>query len=48
MTCRTLTPKITKLCDSSPDFLFPIYQHQAIDLTESKIQNPSPPKSKTT
>ena len=27
----------TKLCDSPPDFIFFIYDHQAIDLIESKI-----------
>ena len=26
-----------KLCDSTPDFIFSIYYHQAIDLIESKI-----------
>ena len=35
----------TKLCDS-PDFIFFIYHHQAIDLIESKIYKPLTPRSK--
>ena len=36
----------TKLRDSSPDFTFSIYYHQAIDLIESKIYKPLAPKSR--
>ena len=39
----------TKLCDSPYDFIFSIYflyNHQAIDLIESKIYKPLTPKSK--
>ena len=36
----------TKLCDSPPDFIFPIYDHQAIDVIESKIYKALTPKSK--
>ena len=36
----------TKLCDSSTDFIFSIYYHQAIDLIESKIYKSLAPKSK--
>ena len=36
----------TKLYDSSSDFIFSIYYHQAIDLIESKIYKPFSPKSK--
>ena len=36
----------TKLCVSLPDFIFFIYYHQAIDLVESKIYKPLPPKLK--
>ena len=36
----------TKLCESPPDFIFSIYYHQTIDLTESKIYNTLAPKSK--
>ena len=36
----------TKFCDSPPDFIFSIYYHQAIDLTESKIYKPLTPRSK--
>ena len=34
----------TKLCDSPSAFIFFIYYHQAIDLIESKICKPLPPK----
>ena len=36
----------TRLCDSSPDFIFTIYFYQTIDLIESKIYKPLVPKSK--
>ena len=36
----------TKLCDSTPDFIFSIYYDQAIDLIEPKIYKPLAPKSK--
>ena len=36
----------TKLCDHPLDFIFSIYYHQAIDVIESKIYNPLPPKPK--
>ena len=36
----------TKLCDSSPSFIFSIYYHQVIDLIESKIYKPLVPNSK--
>ena len=36
----------TKSCDSPSDFIFSIYYHQAIDLVESKIYKPLPPKPK--
>ena len=35
----------TKLCDSSPDFIFSIYCHQAIGFIESKICKPLAPNS---
>ena len=36
----------TKLCDSSPDFIFSVYYHQATYLIGSKIYKPLTPKSK--
>ena len=36
----------TKLCDSSPDFIFSIYCHRAIGFIESKICKPLAPNSK--
>ena len=36
----------TKLRENPPDFLFLIYNHKTIDLTESKIRRPVPPKPK--
>ena len=46
--CLKITLEVlsTKFCDSPPDFIFSIYYHQAIDVIESKICNPLPPKPK--